>query len=832
MADKSIVAEAIGIEALMRRATKEAEKASKLSPVFLKRNSFAGTAVSTGSLCLDWKMGGGIPPGRIVGISGPERAGKTLLVTQILFNQVSKKRFSKLLDAEGSTDPLFLKARNINFDKFRGKRNKNGELNPGEVDYFDMYQPTTIQEVTEYIHTLSSILPENRNPSAPVCIHALDSVVALITDALSEDIDANKMAFHARMYAEYLPLINSDLVKSGCTLLYTNQLRQKPGVTYGCLQGDSQIRLVDGRNFTIREIVENKIEGEVWSYVGGGIKPAKIINWYDNGLSDPADWITVWTEGPGSKNGYYSITVTKNHKMLKSTGDWVESKDLNIGDELVTKYDKTIENDSLAEQFLLGTLIGDSCIPNPAKNRNKDILILTNSEQPEYLKWKVEKLSNVLDFKHYTITSHVRNVTFEQYISRPDICLGLLAKDIIKRDPTHVLDKLTWLSVAVWFMDDGSGDFNYGRCRGKIAFKRLRNKPEVLAAIEKWFQDRGIEGKIAKDRRTIDFKKDCFFKLCDKIAEYIPECMQYKLPESYRGKYKDFNLTKGLSCLPLSVKVTKLKEGLGHRYNRKFDLEIEGSHNYLAGHARNGLIVHNSPIYEPCGDALKFFSSIRIMLSTTKPKLDEQDHPFLSTDIIPGVSPSAGGIWEEPHYNDKGEVIGTDKYMYTGIKTVKNKVYTPYQGTWMRIQFEENGFTGSGLDPVFDIFTFLFENGYIKKDRREKGQVNTTFSVKSDTGFDPVKEFGMPDCFSYHQLKGWIQSQDSFELTMKIRDRMLVSGLVYGGNKEEEEIEKVKSISSEFETEEAMEEAMEEQGLAEVDKGLSEVKKRGRPKKE
>ena len=825
MSEKETVAEAIGIETLMRQATKKAESASKLNPVFLRRESFAKTAISTGSLCLDWKMGGGIPPARIVGISGPERAGKTLLVTQILFNQVSSGGFAKLYDAEGSTDPLFLKARNIDFDKFRGKRKKDGSLKDGEVDRIDFYQPTTVEQLCEYIHTLSSIIPENRNADRPVCIHALDSVVALITDALEEEIDSNKMAYHARMYSQYLPIINGDIVKSGCTFLYTNQLRQKPGVKYGCLQGDSQIRLVDGRNFTIREIIENKIEGEVWSYVDNKLQPAKIINWFDNGESDPSDWVTIYTEGPGSKNGFFSITVTKNHQILKSSGEWVESKDLKVGDELVSKYEKTIEENSLAEQFLLGTLIGDSCIPNRSRNRNKDILILMNNEQPEYLNWKVEKLKDVLDFKHYTITSHVRNTTYEQYVSRPDICLGVLAKDIIKRDPSSVLDKLTWLSIAVWFMDDGNGDFNYGHFRGAIVFKRLRNNPEVLELIKNWFVDRDIEGKIAKDKCEINFGKDAFLKLSDKIAEYIPESMQYKLPESHRGRYKDFVLTKGTNHAPLPVKITKIKEGLGHKYNRKFDLEIEGSHNYLAGHKRGGLIVHNSPIYEPAGDALKFFSSIRLMLSTTKPKLDGDEHPFLTKEMIPGVEVREGGVWEEPHFNTKGEITGLDKYMYTGIKTVKNKVYTPYQSCWMRIHFEENGSTGSGLDPVFDVFTFFHETGYIKplvvtQDNGKEKKVKGSYMAHPCKQFNPVKEFGMPQTFNYYDFKKWVNSRP--DLVMCLRERLLVSGLIY----EKEEEEPISVIVDDITDEE-----LEEQGLAEVAQGLEEVKKRGRPKR-
>jgi recombination protein RecA len=41
---------------------------------------------------------------------------------------------------------------------------------------------------------------------------------------------------------------------------------------------------------------------------------------------------------------------------------------------------------------------------------------------------------------------------------------------------------------------------------------------------------------------------------------------------------------------------------------RKFDLEVEGHHNYLV----DGVMVHNSPETTPGGRALKFYASVRI----------------------------------------------------------------------------------------------------------------------------------------------------------------------------------------------------------------------------
>src|SRR2546426_3958028 len=44
------------------------------------------------------------------------------------------------------------------------------------------------------------------------------------------------------------------------------------------------------------------------------------------------------------------------------------------------------------------------------------------------------------------------------------------------------------------------------------------------------------------------------------------------------------------------------------RSTHRFDIEVEGSHNYLA----DGVVVHNSPETTPGGRALKFYSSVRL----------------------------------------------------------------------------------------------------------------------------------------------------------------------------------------------------------------------------
>jgi RecA/RadA recombinase len=78
------VAESINIEKLISSSIKKVEKSTKLNQVYLHRENFAANAIPTGSLQLDMAIGGGVPPGRIVGISGEEPDSPRLLLPRML----------------------------------------------------------------------------------------------------------------------------------------------------------------------------------------------------------------------------------------------------------------------------------------------------------------------------------------------------------------------------------------------------------------------------------------------------------------------------------------------------------------------------------------------------------------------------------------------------------------------------------------------------------------------------------------------------------------------------------------------------------------------------
>lgn len=217
---------------ILFRATKDAEKKTKLRNVFQTKKLDSTLTSSTGLLLLDYLMGGGIPSGKIIGISSDEHMGKSALAAEMTWEQLQDGRYSTYMDGEGTQDPIFLKKRGIDFQKYRGKRNKNDDLIAGQRDKVWFYQPHTGGQFKTYIHTVCSALPEVRELQKPPLVFLLDSALSIVSDAIAEDIDGNNTAMHAIMYSNILPHINSSLLRSGSSLVYTNQLREDVGAGF------------------------------------------------------------------------------------------------------------------------------------------------------------------------------------------------------------------------------------------------------------------------------------------------------------------------------------------------------------------------------------------------------------------------------------------------------------------------------------------------------------------------------------------------------------------------------------------------------------------------
>ncbi len=104
------------------------------------------------------------------------------------------------------------------------------------------------------------------------------------------------------------------------------------------------------------------------------------------------------------------------------------------------------------------------------------------------------------------------------------------------------------------------------------------------------------------------FPKDETAKLHALIAPFVHPSMEYKLLPKYRGRFSVEPVFAPMRYELMPMPIVEIHVKPPTRSMHRFDIEVEGSHNYLA----DGVVVHNSPETTSGGRALKFYASVRL----------------------------------------------------------------------------------------------------------------------------------------------------------------------------------------------------------------------------
>ncbi len=166
-------------------------------------------AISTGSLGLDIALGiGGLPKGRIVEIYGPESSGKTTLALQVIAESQKKGGICAFVDAEHALDPVYARKLGV------------------KVEELLISQPDTGEQALEIADTLVR--------SGAIDVLVIDSVAALTPKAeLEGDMGDSLPGLQARLMSQALRKLTASISKSGCMVVFINQIRMKIGVMFG-----------------------------------------------------------------------------------------------------------------------------------------------------------------------------------------------------------------------------------------------------------------------------------------------------------------------------------------------------------------------------------------------------------------------------------------------------------------------------------------------------------------------------------------------------------------------------------------------------------------------
>lgn len=163
----------------------------------------------TGSITLDIQLGiGGLPKGRIIEIYGPESSGKTTIALHCIAEVQKAGGKCVFVDAEHALDPTYAQAIGIN------------------VDELYISQPDSGEQALEITETVLC--------SSAVDLVVVDSVAALVPKAeIDGEMGDSHVGLQARLMSQAMRKLTPIIAKSGASVIFINQIREKVGIMFG-----------------------------------------------------------------------------------------------------------------------------------------------------------------------------------------------------------------------------------------------------------------------------------------------------------------------------------------------------------------------------------------------------------------------------------------------------------------------------------------------------------------------------------------------------------------------------------------------------------------------
>ena len=252
-------------------------------------------AISTGVLPLDIALGiGGIPKGRITELFGPESSGKTTIALHIIAEAQKAGGTAAFIDAEHALDPTYAQKLGVHIEDLLVSQPDDGEQ---------------ALDITEVLIS-----------SGAVDLIVVDSVAALVPRAEIEgEMGDSNVGLQARLMSKAMRKLTGIVSKTGTSVVFINQIREKVGVLFGSPEtttGGRALKFFASVRIDIRKGEPLKNGTEI---IGNHTK-AKIVK---NKVAPPfktAEFDIMYGEGVSRLATIIDMGV--NYDIIEKSGAW------------------------------------------------------------------------------------------------------------------------------------------------------------------------------------------------------------------------------------------------------------------------------------------------------------------------------------------------------------------------------------------------------------------------------------------------------------------------------------------------------------------------------
>ncbi|MDC7224192.1 MAG: recombinase RecA, partial [Spirochaetales bacterium] len=302
---------------------------------------------------------GGYPKGRILEIYGPESSGKTTLALHAIAEAQKQGGIAAFVDAEHALDPAYAEKLGVN------------------VADLWVSQPDTGEQALEIVESLVR--------SGAVDIVVVDSVAALTPQAEIEgDMGDSHMGLQARLMSQALRKLTGIISKSGCSLIFINQIRMKIGVMFGnpeTTTGGNALKFYASVRLDVRKI-ETMAKGSD-DPIGNRIR-VKVVK---NKVAPPFKKVEMEILfGKGISGTASLLDSALSHDIIQKSGSWYSYKENKIGQgrESVKKFfEENPETAQLIEKEIRKIAFPEKKKAGEAKEGKKEKPAPAKATKPE-----------------------------------------------------------------------------------------------------------------------------------------------------------------------------------------------------------------------------------------------------------------------------------------------------------------------------------------------------------------------------------------------------------------------------------------------------------------
>lgn len=296
-------------------------------------NEWISTGSSTLDLVISNRKHGGIPVGRITEITGLEASGKSLLAAHLLAETQRKGGVAVYIDTESAVSMDFLQAIGVDISKL-------------------VY--VQLQLIEDVFTSVEDIIEKIRTSSKDKLVTIVVDSVAAASTKVEIEADYEKEGWattKAIIMGKALRKINDMIARQRIALIFTNQLREKLGVSFGDVYTTSGGKAL-GFHASVR--LRLKSAGQIKkSEEVVGIKCKALV--IKNRMGPPlrtADYDMFFSSGIDNYGGW--LTLMKNYELVSQSGAWYSLKDQNGKDVKFQSKDwaNMLDNDAEFKEYI------------------------------------------------------------------------------------------------------------------------------------------------------------------------------------------------------------------------------------------------------------------------------------------------------------------------------------------------------------------------------------------------------------------------------------------------------------------------------------------------